>query len=595
MKQHYFVKFDPRVNQLTGCYRATLILSTLEYWFQKKPDGFYKFIEACPHRLYKSGDSWTEQLDCDRKSFASSFDKIAVRYKSRRAYEKAQDKFQEKMYASIYDRNTNQTYFVRNHELANKVLTDLFPKKNNASKKGGDNAPKARISVPFEPLRNGKNSRSYKESENTTNNLSKDKSHAEEIVKKMIELWTALVEEGRGQIELTSKRIAFLKKAFVDKFDSSLEKWKKYCQDIASSRFLMGEVRDFRATLDWVLKFENIQKIFDGNYGIGDRTPKAILSSQSNLQEEIINSEESQELKDFRILCLETVGNAKYISYFKNLTIEFRGEGEIALIAAHKTGANLLEQNFYSYLRLILQGLGTDSKNIKILAPGETRGRLIEREKSERGGSILPTLSSISVIEPPMLEEPSMEEIILVDETLLEASLKTQDLREKLRNTIPSQQFPAWLSAIEVEEIGQDGIVVVTLGDQLIVDYCKVRFSQQILACAKELWQGINYLIIQEKPQELKDHDPTSFQNMLSKTEPFPEFRSIKDDAEFLLSMVGEGDALKEGSIGGFEEVSSKTDEGSMFYQAVKSLKGMSLPQSMDRKIESLEMLHSYC
>ena len=224
MKQHYFVKFDPRINQLTGCHRATLILSTLEYWFQKKPNGFYKFIETCPHRLYKEGDSWTEELDCDRKSFASSFDKIAVRYKSRRTYEDAEDKFQEKMYASFYDRNTNQTYFVRNHELANKVLADLIPTKKNVSKKEDDKAPKARNSLPSDPLRNGKDSRSYKEPKNTSLDLSKDKSHAEEIIKKMIEIWTALVEEGREQVTLGRTTIPFLKKAFTDKFDSCLEK-----------------------------------------------------------------------------------------------------------------------------------------------------------------------------------------------------------------------------------------------------------------------------------------------------------------------------------------------------------------------------------
>ena len=110
MKQNYFIKFDRRINQIIGCQRATLILSTLEYWFKKKPDGFYKFIEACSHRLYKEGDSWTEQLDCDPKSFSTSFKKIGTKYKSRSAFEAAEDKFQGKMYASFYDRYTNQTF-----------------------------------------------------------------------------------------------------------------------------------------------------------------------------------------------------------------------------------------------------------------------------------------------------------------------------------------------------------------------------------------------------------------------------------------------------------------------------------------------------
>lgn len=496
MKHHYFVKFDPRINQLTGCYRATLILSTLEYWFQKKPEGFYKFIEACPHRLYKSGDSWTEQLDCDRKSFASSFDRIAVRYKSRRAYDKAEDKFQEKMYASIYDRNTNQTYFVRNHELANKVLADLFPQKNNVSAKEDHTDLKASISVPFEPLRNGKNSRSYKESEITSNNLSKDKSHAEEIVKKMVELWTALVEEGRGQIELTGKRIAFLKKAFSDKFDSCLEKWKKYCQDIASSRFLMGEVKGFRATLDWGLKFDNIQKILEGNYGIGDRAAKVKLPCQTNLHEVISTSGETQEIKDFRILCLQTVGTAKYISYFKNLNIEFREEGGIALISPHKFAADDLERNCYSYLRLILQGLGESLKIITILAPGETVGRLVVRE---RGGGNIPALPRVLTVEYPLQEEPSVEETVSEDNTLPQISSKTQALRQKLKKVIPTNQFPSWLGKVEVETIDHDGTVVVTLEDPLAVGWCRSRFNHEIFQSVTSLWSGVNRLVIRQK------------------------------------------------------------------------------------------------
>ena len=515
MKHHYFVKFDPRINQLTGCYRATLILSTLEYWFQKKPDGFYKFIEACPHRLYKSGDSWTEQLDCDRKSFASSFDKIAVRYKSRRAYEKAEDKFQEKMYASIYDRNTNQTYFVRNHELANKVLADLFPQKNNVSTKEDSTEPKASISVPFEPLRNGKNSRSYKEPENTSNNLSKDKSHAEEIVKKMVELWTALVEEGRGQIELTGKRIAFLKKAFSDKFDSCLEKWKKYCQDIASSRFLMGEVKGFRATLDWGLKFDNIQKILEGNYGIGDRAAKVKLPCQTNLHEEISTSDEAQEIKDFRELCLQTVGTAKYISYFKNLFVEFRGEGEIALISPHQFGADVLVRNCNSYFRGVLEKSGENSKKISIYAPGG-----IKVFEWEREGGVEHILPLASADDQPTPEELPMEEEDSEDESLPETSLETKALQEKLRIIIPPHQFPSWLNSIEVGNLGENGVLSITLPDSFAVSYCQLRFSQEILQSAKFLWDDVMSVVFHEKE---RISDLPSIENFPQKSEAIQE------------------------------------------------------------------------
>jgi hypothetical protein len=555
MKQPYFAKFDPHINKVIGCPRTTIILGTLEYWFSKKVDGFYKFIEPCAHRLYKEGDSWAEHLGCNRKSFSKSFNKIGVRYTSRTAFLKADDKFQGKMYASYYDRYTNRTFFIRNHDAANEFLNGIHPTKTIAPKNVGEEASTLDLLNPIKPVSNGKFSRSYIETKNTSKNLSKDKSHAEEIIKKMIEIWTALVEESRDQVKLSRTTVPFLKKAFTDKFDSCLDKWKKYCNDIASSRFLMGEKNSFKAKLDWALMFKNIEKVLDGQYGIGDRAPKAILISQDELQEEIITSEETQEIKDFRILCLKTVGNANYISNFKKLRVEFREEGEVFLIAPHKFGADFLEQNCYSYLRLILQGLEKNLTRISILAPGETKGRIIERK---REWDATPSLSPISMVEHSKAEEFFMEEIVLGDESLPEISVETRILREKLCNAIPPQQFPSWLANIEVEGINEDGMIIVSLEEQHVVDYCKVHFRQQILLCASELWQNVKYLIIQEKFDGLNGFEPIAFQNIVQKTQNFPDCKSIKDDAAFLLSMAesGEGAILEDEPL---PEISEET------------------------------------
>ncbi len=503
MKKHYFIKFDRRVNKVIGCQRTTLIISTLEYWFSKKQDGFYKFIAPCSHPLYKKEDSWTEELNCDAKSFTRSFKKIGMKYKSRTAFEEAEDKFQGKMYASFYDRYSNRVFFVRNDEAVNKFFAEIYPPIQTAKPQIENkerSQPCQELNSLKNLLRNGKNSRSYNESNNSSRDLSKDKSHAGEIIKKMIEIWTALVQEGREQVILGRATIPFLKKAFTDKFDSCLEKWKKFCYDIASSRFLMGEKTSFRATLDWALKFHIIQKILEGNYGIGDRTPKAILSSQSDLEEEILTSEETQETKDFRALCLQTVGNASYISNFKNLTIEFREEREITLIAPHKFGADYLERTYYSYLRVILQGLGENARKISILAPGETKGRLIELDKEMQ---TLPNSLSVSTVEHSISDELPTQEITQQDEPLSEVSLETQALRENLRNTIPPQQFPSWLAEIEVEDIRQDGTVIVAFEDQLAVDWCRSRFVQEILQSATSLWKDVSKLIIRKKLRNL--------------------------------------------------------------------------------------------
>ena len=539
MKRTYFIKHDQRIRRIIGCDRATLIFDRLEFYSSRQPDGFYKFIEPNSHRLYKEDDSWTELLGCHRTSFWRAFKLIGKKHSSRWTFEQSEDKFDGKLYASYYDRLTNRMFFVRNHDVVKELLAKIQP-----GSELGDKSEKFKDSSQSCPgsdktknsLRTEQNAQSYKESKPSSLDLFLNKSHAEEIIKKMIEIWTALVEEGKGLVKLSKTTIPFLKKAFTDKFDNCLEKWKKYCYDIASSRFLMGEKTSWKADLDWALMFKNIEKVLDGQYGIGDRTPKAILASQADLQEEILASKESQEIKDFRILCLKTVGNGKYVCWFKNLTIEFREEGEIALISAHRFGADYLGQHYYSYLQIILQELEKKSKRISILAHGETRGRVIE---PERGGDAAPSLPTISTIEHPNDEEFPMEETISKDESQPEISLETKVLREKLRNTIPPQQFPSWLGSIEVEDIEEDGTVVVTFEDQHIVDYCRVHFRQQILACANELWQNAKYLIIQEKAEGLNGFEPIPFQDMVQKNKNIPGYKSLQEDADFLMNMVG--------------------------------------------------------
>lgn len=463
MNRAYFIKHDQRIRQIFGCDRATLVFDRLEFYSKKQPEGFYKFIEPNSHKLYKDGESWTELLGCHRTSFWRAFKLIGKKHTSLWAFEKAEDKFEGKLYASYYDRLTNRMFFIRNH----KVVDEFFTKIQHTSLSVVKSQEAKEVSQSYpnsfsmnNSVRTEQDARSYIEAKKTSFDLSKDKSHAEEIVKKMIEIWTAIVEEGRGQIELTSKRIAYLKQAFRDKFDSCLGKWKKYCQEIASSRFLMGEKTSWRASLDWALKFTNIEKVFDGHYGTADRTPKTILPSQTTLEDEIYNSTEAQETKDFRALCLKTVGTAKYISYFKNLTIEFQevldGNGGIVLIAPHKFAADDLERNCYSYLRLILQEFGNKSNNITILAPGETRGRLVGKD---RGGGSTPISPPILKTEQPILEEYVEDGVLEGDfvDVSEEHPLESEEV-SRFHRAVQSMMTPAAIEIWKGAESSNDQI-----------------------------------------------------------------------------------------------------------------------------------------
>jgi hypothetical protein len=348
MKENIYIKLYPSLNKITGSHHSTTIMSHLEYWFEKFADGFYKFIEPCNHKLYREGDSWTEVLEMNRFTFTRALKNITARYSSRTAFEKEEDPFQGKFYASYYDRYTNRTFFIRNHQVVEAALKEVIiprpakPLHHPISKNKGNSVPphiiqtvpdlaqnidphRAFCSVPTEhfarsPIYTNTTSK-------ITSNISQTEpvlpspeqpvlstSKQEDILIKMMEVWNSLVEEGKRQIELTKKRAAFLRRAFTDAFQEDLNLWKNYCQKIASSKFLMGKINSFKATIDFALKFETIQKIKEGQYGVVDIPIQSQAIDASVVENEILNTSDSKEVKEFREKILKNIGVIKYKS-----------------------------------------------------------------------------------------------------------------------------------------------------------------------------------------------------------------------------------------------------------------------------------------
>ena len=108
---------------------ASILMQQLEYWFDKYPDGFYKFTEPCNHEAYKEGDSWCEELGFSRSEFTTAFNGLGMKYKSKTEHDAAQkDKFQGKYYMAYTDRKKGLTYYYRNHSVVDKALNDLVTK-----------------------------------------------------------------------------------------------------------------------------------------------------------------------------------------------------------------------------------------------------------------------------------------------------------------------------------------------------------------------------------------------------------------------------------------------------------------------------------
>ena len=137
MNKFKTIIYYPELREYAGSINAVIILSHLETCFRQQGKLFYKFMEPCAHRDYKEGTSWVEELQMTSTEFRTAFKHIGVVYKSKKAFNKSEDKFQGKMYLSYYDRITKLTYYVRNNELVNRKLHKLeeSPKVGQAKEK----------------------------------------------------------------------------------------------------------------------------------------------------------------------------------------------------------------------------------------------------------------------------------------------------------------------------------------------------------------------------------------------------------------------------------------------------------------------------
>lgn len=120
------IPYVKELRNLAGSVTASILMQQLDYWFDRSPDGFWKFLEPSFHKMYKQGDSWTEELGFSAKEFWTAFKQIGIAYKSKTQFENAVDKFQGRFYASYYDRKQGLTFYFRNHLLVDRQLDELM-------------------------------------------------------------------------------------------------------------------------------------------------------------------------------------------------------------------------------------------------------------------------------------------------------------------------------------------------------------------------------------------------------------------------------------------------------------------------------------
>jgi len=119
-----FIKYNAVKGRHYRNPAVALIEQQLDFWFKRKKKlKFYKFIQPCEHYRHRDGDSWSAELGISADTFARCFRKIGIAYKSLSLYRQAVQNntvFRGYAYASYYNRQTRQTFFLKNSHYQDK-------------------------------------------------------------------------------------------------------------------------------------------------------------------------------------------------------------------------------------------------------------------------------------------------------------------------------------------------------------------------------------------------------------------------------------------------------------------------------------------
>jgi hypothetical protein len=129
------VTYRPRLNEVTGSVTATVLLQQIIFHADNKGNRpFYKFRAPCGHRLYKEGDSWTEELGFSPAEFDTARSKIATRVKKGDSKTEAL-KGETANHLIIYWTDASRvTWYMLNVDLLNRILEKLYADSGNMKK-----------------------------------------------------------------------------------------------------------------------------------------------------------------------------------------------------------------------------------------------------------------------------------------------------------------------------------------------------------------------------------------------------------------------------------------------------------------------------
>lgn len=79
-KDGKMIKYRPELRRVCKSVTSAILLQQIIFhWENKRKNPFYKFKDICSHSLYKTGDSWCEELGFSKKEFDRALKNIAYK------------------------------------------------------------------------------------------------------------------------------------------------------------------------------------------------------------------------------------------------------------------------------------------------------------------------------------------------------------------------------------------------------------------------------------------------------------------------------------------------------------------------------------
>ena len=179
------------------------------------------------------------------------------------------------------------------------------------------------------------------------------------VTQTMVDLWNKVFEYSISPIKAYSNKRneQILLNIYRTVFNRDLNNWREYALKVNSSQFLMGEKdtkNNFKAVFGWLIKEETIERILNGEYGVGDRELDINNISQNR---EIKKEEKVTEIeKKIANNLKENLNEFKEYEEFRNY-IEEEGYQEdndrykLGLILRHIPKRDFLNKDEYKLMR----------------------------------------------------------------------------------------------------------------------------------------------------------------------------------------------------------------------------------------------------